>query len=112
MTVRIGLVIMTLLYASAALAADRELGEIFIDEASSKQALEFIGEAHRPVDNTMIDKNSIYQDRDRIDPTEFGAGLKYNATDDFSISVKTGGEMLDNDVIELDSGSVVFELSY
>jgi len=112
MKMRIRVVITTLLCSFAALADDRELGEVFVDKASSEQALEFIGGGNRPVDNAMIDKNSVYQDKNRIDPTEFGAGLKYNATDDFSISVKAGGEVIDNEVIEVDSGSVVFELSY
>lgn len=113
MIMRLGLVVAILLGSFAAQANDdRQLGEIFIDEASSKQALEFIGEGNRPVNNTMVDKNSVYQDMDRSDPTEFGAGLKYNATDDFSISVKTGGEVINNEAIEVDSGSVVFELSY
>ena len=109
---RIGLVITSLLCSFATLADDRKLGEIFIDEASSKQALEFIGDGNRPVDNTMTDKNSVYQDMNRTDPTEFGAGLKYNATDDFSISVEAGGEVIDNEAIEVDSGSVVFEFNY
>lgn len=112
MKMRIGLVIATLLLSFAALAADRELGEVFIDKAASEQAVEFIGGGNRPVNNTMVDKDSIYQDRDRTDPTEFGAGLKYNATDDFSISVEAGGEVINNEALEVDSGSVVFELSY
>ncbi|MCW8329869.1 hypothetical protein MD588_13740 [Photobacterium sp. SDRW27] len=109
---RLVLVITALLYSFASLADDRQLGEVFIDQASSEQPLEFIGGGNRPVDNAMIDKNSVYQDKNRVDPTEFGAGLKFNATDDFSISVEAGGEVIDNQAIEVDSGSVVFELSY
>ncbi|MCG7587087.1 hypothetical protein [Photobacterium sp. OFAV2-7] len=109
---RIGVLVVTLLLSLAAQADDRELGEIFIDKAASEQKLEFIGGGDRPVNNTMVDKNSVYQDRNRVDPTEFGAGLKFNATEDFSISVEAGGEVIDQQALEVDSGSVVFELSY
>ncbi|MGF1759803.1 hypothetical protein L4D76_18055 [Photobacterium sagamiensis] len=109
---RIGLVITTLLCSFSTLADDRELGEVFIDKASSEQTIEFIGEGNRPVNNTMIDKDSVNQDKNSTEPTEFGAGLKYHATDDFSISVEAGGEVIDNEAIAVDSGSVVFELSY
>lgn len=109
---RIGLVVTALLFSLVTQAEERELGEVFVDKAASEQKLEFIGGGNRPVGNTMVDKDSVYQDKNQIDPTEFGAGLKFNATEDFSISVEAGGEVIDDQAIEVDSGSVVFELSY
>ncbi|MGF1680255.1 hypothetical protein [Photobacterium minamisatsumaniensis] len=93
-------------------AQERALGEIFIKDSQESQRLEFIGEGSRPVHNTMIDDNSIYQNRNNSDPTEFGTGVKFNATKDFSISVQAGGELTGSDTLEVDSGSVSFELSY
>ncbi|MGR5145031.1 hypothetical protein ACQKP8_00620 [Photobacterium alginatilyticum] len=109
---RIGIVVAALLFSLAVQAEERELGEIFVDKAASEQKLEFIGGGDRPVSNTMVDKSSVYQDRNQVDSTEFGAGLKFNATEDFSISVEAGGEVIDQQALEVDSGSVVFELSY
>ncbi|KHT63983.1 hypothetical protein RJ45_08705 [Photobacterium gaetbulicola] len=96
----------------AAHAEERALGEIFIEESNSKQAVEFVGQGSRPVDNTGRDNYSIYQNKNIEDPTEFGAGLKFNATDDFSISVEAGGAMVDNNTVDIDSGAVKFELTY
>ncbi|PSU13932.1 hypothetical protein C9J03_03220 [Photobacterium gaetbulicola] len=96
----------------AAHAKERALGEIFIEDSNSKQAVEFVGQGSRPVDNTGRDNYSIYQNKNIEDPTEFGAGLKFNATDDFSISVEAGGAMVDNSNIDIDSGAVKFELTY
>lgn len=93
---RIGLVVTALLFSLVTLAEERELGEVFVDKAASEQKLEFIGGGNRPVGNTMVDKDSVYQDKNQIDPTEFGAGLKFNATEDFSISVEAGGEVIDD----------------
>ncbi|OLQ75546.1 hypothetical protein BIT28_23250 [Photobacterium proteolyticum] len=112
MKVRIGFLVTALLFSLAVQAEERELGEIFVDKAASEQKLEFIGGGDRPVSNTMVDKSSVYQDRNQVNPTEFGAGLKFNATEDFSISVEAGGEVIDQQALEVDSGSVVFELSY
>ncbi|WEM44973.1 hypothetical protein PTW35_17880 (plasmid) [Photobacterium sp. DA100] len=98
--------------AGTAHAKERALGEIFIEDSKSKQAVEFVGQGSRPVDNTGRDNYSIYQNKNIEDPTEFGAGLKFNATDDFSISVEAGGAMVDNSNIDIDSGAVKFELTY
>ncbi|PSW18008.1 hypothetical protein C9I98_18100 [Photobacterium sanctipauli] len=94
------------------LAQERELGEVFIQESKQTQRLEFIGEGNRPVHNTMVDDHSVNQNMNSSDPTEFGTGVKFNATDDFSISVQAGGELNDLDSLDVDSGSVTFELSY
>ena len=109
---RHGLLVMLLIAGSAHAVKERELGEIFIEESNSKQALEFVGQGSRPVDNTGRDKYSIYQNKNIQDPTEFGAGLKFNATDDFSISVEAGGAVVDDSDLDIDSGAVKFELSY
>jgi len=110
--VRIGLVVTALLFSLASQADERELGEVFVDAADTIFIHHRIGGGNRPVGNTMVDKDSVYQDKNQTDSTEFGAGLKFNATEDFSISVEAGGEVIDDQAIEVDSGSVVFELSY
>ena len=109
---RHGLLVMLLVAGSAHAVKERELGEIFIEESNSKQALEFVGQGSRPVDNTGRDKYSIYQNKNIEDPTEFGGGLKFNATDDFSISIEAGGAVVEDSDIDIDSGAVKFELSY
>lgn len=96
-----------------AIAQEKALGDVFIDHLQeSDQVIEFYGQGSRPVDNRLIDRNSIYQNKNAADPTEFGAGIKINATDDFSISVEAGGEVIKNDAIEVDSGVVKFGLTY
>ena len=109
---RQGLLVLLLVAGSAHAVKERELGEIFIEESKSKQSLEFIGQGSRPVDNTGRDKFSVYQNRNIEDATEFGGGLKFNATDDFSISVEAGGAVVDDSNLDIDSGAVKFELSY
>ncbi|PSU33684.1 hypothetical protein [Photobacterium lutimaris] len=109
---RHGLLVLLLVSGGAHAVKERELGEIFIEESQLKQPLEFIGQGSRPVDNTGRDNYSIYQNKNIEDPTEFGAGLKFNATDDFSISVEAGGAMVDDSTVDIDSGAVKFELSY
>lgn len=91
----------------------RQLGQIFIDASQSqRQTVEFVGEGARPVSNNRVDKYSVYQNKNTTDPTEFGGGVKFNATDDFSISVQAGGELGDENKVDVDSGSVSFEFKY
>ncbi|MGF1727852.1 hypothetical protein [Photobacterium nomapromontoriensis] len=77
-----------------------------------RQAVEFYGEGRRPVDNSAIDRHSVYQNKNTVSPTEFGAGVKFNATDNFSISVEAGGELETDDTVDIDTGAVKFNLSY
>ncbi|MEJ2763476.1 hypothetical protein VV869_05785 [Photobacterium sp. MCCC 1A19761] len=107
-----GTVLMFWLFSAAAQTEQHEPGSIFINELKSKDRMEFVGGGSRPVDNHMVDKNSVYQDVNRTDPTEFGAGMKFNATDDFSISIQAGGELIEQQNVEVDSGALVFEFSY
>ncbi|MGF1688502.1 hypothetical protein L4C36_17740 [Photobacterium japonica] len=96
-----------------AVPAERPLGEVFINNSKlANQAVEFYGQGSRPVSNGMKDSHSVYQDKDAIDPTEFGGGIKFNATDNFSISVEAGGELESDDSVDVDSGAVKFQLSY
>lgn len=112
MRVLTGAVLMFWLCSAAAQTGQREPGSVFIHELKSKDKMEFVGGGSRPVDNNMVDKHSVYQDVNRTDPTEFGAGMKFNATDDFSISIQAGGELVEQQNVEVDSGALVFEFSY
>ncbi|KLV09964.1 MULTISPECIES: hypothetical protein [Photobacterium] len=92
---------------------ERALGDVFIDASrQSSQTFEFIGEGSRPVHNRMVDENSINQNVNTVAPTEFGAGMRFRATDDFSISVKAGGEVRNDRDLDVDSGSVNFEFGF
>lgn len=92
---------------------ERALGDVFIDASrQSSQAFEFIGEGNRPVHNRMVDENSIHQNVNTTAPAEFGAGMRFRATDDFSISVKAGGEVRNDRDLDVDSGSVNFEFGF
>ncbi|GHA55098.1 hypothetical protein ACFFLZ_12510 [Photobacterium aphoticum] len=98
---------------NAPAASERPLGEVFIDNSKlASQAVEFYGQGSRPVSNGGTDRHSVYQDKDAVDPTEFGGGVKFNATDNFSISVEAGGELESDDSVDVDSGAVKFQLSY
>lgn len=98
---------------NAPAASERPLGEVFIDNSKlASQAVEFYGQGSRPVSNGGADRHSVYQDKDAVDPTEFGGGVKFNATDNFSISVEAGGELESDDSVDVDSGAVKFQLSY
>lgn len=92
---------------------ERALGDVFIDASrQSSQTFEFIGEGSRPVHNRMVDENSINQNVNTVAPTEFGAGMRFRATNDFSISVKAGGEVRNDRDLDVDSGSVNFEFGF